>query len=596
MIYDLRLMIGKGSRLAVILLTCSLSHFLTCPAHAATEITAVLWLTNNPAGLSSNLTVNIGAADTRYPTNDVTGVETTHWMVTNTIAWARSNLFAHLSAYPVYSAGAGTPQLGVGYSSTNTAALELTAPLNTNITVTVGAGWASVTYFTNTFADSSPIQSQTNAMSHRVRTNAVQSMVNLLSTHPATNAIPTNTPALRNYADNQTPQTLSNKTLFKGEFLYGRITGTTNLTGTNFTLTTGTLAVVTITGGTYSGIISALTNGSLYTNFIAFSTLTNPIALNLINYGNAIRSEGPGGNSLQVGSNAVALGTRAVAMGNSAIATNTDAIAIGTGATATNTSALALGSSASANGSQALAIGGGGAGARGSGATAIGGGALSIADGGTTLGNGAAASGTNAIAIGTESIAAMNRSIALGFEATSDHLDSMAIGNSTQTTTTNQIRIGTATEHISIPGRAEITGNLDASGKAQFGTATNNTWTGTNVLNGRIDLTARANSGLANGYNSGVIFGTNAYIRFSGPSGAYTNVGFAAPGGPQRVIGQFSNPGLSFTLLDESGLEATAANRILTGTGALLNSTNNPVVVDFLYDDAAARWRVLSFR
>jgi hypothetical protein len=122
------------------------------------------------------------------------------------------------------------------------------------------------------------------------------------------------------------------------------------------------------------------------------------------------------------------------------------------------------------------------------------------------------------------------------------------------------------------------------------------TVTGTNILNGRIDLTAGTHTSLANGYNSGVVVGTNAYRQFSGPSGAYTNAGFAAPGGPQFAVLQFDNPGLSFTLLNESGLDATAANRILTGTGALLNSTNNPALAQLIYDTAASRWRVISFR
>jgi hypothetical protein len=126
---------------------------------------------------------------------------------------------------------------------------------------------------------------------------------------------------------------------------------------------------------------------------------------------------------------------------------------------------------------------------------------------------------------------------------------------------------------------------------------TNSALRGTNTLNGRLDLVPRANSSLANGYNSDVVLGTNVYLRLSGPSAAWTNVGFRAASAVDGTfhIVQADNPGLSFTILDNSGLDATAANRILTGTGALKSSTNNPVVFKVIYDGAASRWRVFDW-
>jgi hypothetical protein len=161
----------------------------------------------------------------------------------------------------------------------------------------------------------------------------------------------------------------------------------------------------------------------------------------------------------------------------------------------------------------------------------------------------------------------------------------MSLGIGATATEAYQIRIGTSAETLSVPGL--ITSPV----------ATNSIWRGTNTLNGRLDLVPRSNSALANGYNSDVVLGTNVYIRLSGPSAAWTNVGFraaAAVDGTFHIV-QADNPGLSFTILDNSGLDATAANRILTGTGALKNSTNNPVVFKVIYDGSASRWRLFDW-
>lgn len=133
-------------------------------------------------------------------------------------------------------------------------------------------------------------------------------------------------------------------------------------------------------------------------------------------------------------------------------------------------------------------------------------------------------------------------------------------------------------------------------GPVRAAVLTNSTFRGTNNWNGDLSFTPRANSALANGYNSAVVLGTNIYVRLSGPSGAYTNAGFAAERDGSFHILEFDNPGLSMTLLDNSGLDVTAANRLLTCTGALLNSTNNPVTVGVLYNATKAKWMVQWFR
>ncbi len=573
----------------------SLSRFLLCvsfalfasfarPSSAADfQITAIVVATNTPAGLSTNLTVNIGTAVTRAFTNDASAVLATHVQTTNATAATRTNLLSQISSYPIYAIGSSGPQLLVTYSATNTSALEMAAPRNTNITVTFGGNWATVTYITNTFASAAPIMTATNALSAEQRTNAENAVVNYLAPNRATNILPLATAFLARYVDTNTAQTIGGKTFIAPVLQGGRMVNATNLTGTNVALTNVTIHLVSISGLTsLSGIVSALTNG-IWTNGI----FLNPKMTNGQNYGEPFRS--PGG------------GTASEQFGTSASATTNFATAFGNSAAATGIASSAFGSQAQSSGSGAGAFGNGtfatGAGAFAGGQSSVASGDYSIAIGNEDT----AASGTNSIAIGMTTTASGYRAAAFGPGAAGSHDHSTAIGGydylgtASGTTTTNQIRLGTANTTVSIPGTTEAV-NIDATGKAQFGTITNSTLRGTNVINARLDFTSRANTSLANGYNSGVILGTNVYVKLSGHSAACTNAGWAAEQDGSFHIIEVDNPTSNFTLLDQSGLEATAANRIVTGTADLLSSTNQPVMIQVIYNLSAARWRILSFR
>lgn len=255
-------------------------------------------------------------------------------------------------------------------------------------------------------------------------------------------------------------------------------------------------------------------------------------------------------------------------------------------ATITNLSVPGSGSlsvelNGTASGDFSLAVGGT---ASGYSSTAIGVSSTASSHASVALGTTATASATNALALGTDATAAANNGIAIGAAAGVADADSVAIGTSAASTTTNQIVLGSSSYKVTVPGRIE--GAI----------STNSTLRGTNIINGRIDFTSRANTGLANGYNSAVVLGTNVYVRLSGHSAAVTNAGFVAEFDGSYHILEIDNPVNSVTLLDQSGLEATAANRIVNGTAALLNSTNNPVMVQVIYSATASRWRVISFR
>jgi hypothetical protein len=257
-------------------------------------------------------------------------------------------------------------------------------------------------------------------------------------------------------------------------------------------------------------------------------------------------------------------------------------------ATITNLSVPGSGSGSvkingTASGDFSLTVGGT---ASGYSSTAIGIASTASSHAAVALGTTATASATNALALGTDATAAANNSIAIGAAAGAADADSIAIGTSASTDTTNQIVLGSSSYKITIPGRIE--GAI----------STNGTFKGTNIFNSQVVFTPTANTGLANGYNAAVAIGA-AYVRFSGPSAAYTNAGFSAANkmdGKMHFC-QFDNPGLSMTFLHDSGLDpGNSTNRIYTGTGALVNSTNRVVHVIMSYDDAVTAWRIWSFR
>lgn len=422
---------------------------------------------------------------------------------------------------------------GVTHRMIGTNAIEFTAPFGASLSGSVigpwGYGVLSTQSGPTTFTALWPMQ---NMVGETNRTNQGSSLVSGLSAY-STNAFATNATALSNH-------------ITKGASPPQYVTSELRLSG-NLNNGTGNLSVS-----------------------------------NLVNSGNAIRSDGAGGNSLQIGSNAVAAGSISLAIGNSSLATNTTTLAVGTSAKATNDYAMAVGNNATAGGTDSFAVGRGAL-ALGTGAQAIG--QASLAQGLGAIAIESETVGDLSISIGPGSSVSATNSTALGSSATVNHNNSTAIGYSATTTSTNQVRLGTTDETVSIPGVLAVSGSL-----------TNSTLKGTNIVNGRLDFTAGLRTSLANGYNSGTILGTNVYLRMSGPTAAYTNAGFAASVDGTWHKLQFDNPGLSCTILDSSGLEATAANRILTGTGALVNSTNNPAFFELIYDGSASRWRLISFR
>lgn len=568
MIHDLRFTNG-GARLRralisfLLLVTC---HLSLVPCHLAAadfQVVGYVEITNTPAGASTNIVFNIGTSDTRTFTNGVV-TPPTSIQITNSTAATRTNLAAHLANYPVYSVGVGTPQLTAIYSATNASVIEFWAPVNTNLSISFGGNWAKVYYLTNPFNLSNPILIDTNRMSANARTNAGNAIVNLLAdTTEETNSIPPGRVAFRHITDNTSSQNLSNKTLTGAVLNGGRFNNITNGTGTNVAFTNVTLYLVAVSGATsMSGIATAITNGNFYSNVLHWSRLTNVFGLhgtvwqladgvytngyfpnatssNLVNRGNAISSPGAGTSSEQFGSGAKAYSDFTSAFGYQSFATNDFSTAFGY---------------------QSSAFGGG----------AVLGAISSASTNTATLGYGNSGSGVNGTLVG-------NNNDANGY------YNVVLIGSSLSASEDNEVIIGGGS------GKVSISGALTAA------TLTNSIIKGTTAVAGRLDLTPGANTGLANGYNADTSLGTNVYVKLSGHSAAATNAGFrAAANGTYHII-QVDNPALSYALLDNSGLDSVA-NRIYLGDATTKHSTNNPVLMQVIYDSAVSRWRLVSFR
>lgn len=121
-------------------------------------------------------------------------------------------------------------------------------------------------------------------------------------------------------------------------------------------------------------------------------------------------------------------------------------------------------------------------------------------------------------------------------------------------------------------------------------TGTNSFPAGSDISFGRYPITS-----LANGANAAVPVGTNVFVEVSGPSGAFSIDGInGAPNRDGKLIVILNQTGQDMTVKWQSGGDPTAANRIITMTGADRTTTGNGAAT-FIYSSAASRWILTSF-
>ena len=406
------------------------------------------------------------------------------------------------------------------------------------LTVTLAGAWGNVVYSTQTVSSPTFIVRVPMTVEQTSNRTHIASLLVQGQSDNSTNSFATNAVAMSNYVT-------------KGASALQQVSSPLQVSG-QLGVSIASMTNVSLYNATNRGYVVALTNG-IATNL----TLLSPKSTNLINYGNALSSSYGATGGEQFGSGAVAAGINATAIGRNATASAVESAAFGYGASAIASSATAVGDQAGANGPST-----------------------------TVMGYASTASTNYSGAFGASSTVSGERSYSFGYNNTLTHSNTVLVGNQQTSTGDNQIEIGSSAQTV------KITGVLSSA------TSTNGTFKGTNIFNSQVVFTPTANTGLANGYNAAVAIGA-AYVRFSGPSAAYTNAGFSAANkmdGKMHFC-QFDNPGLSMTFLHDSGLDpGNSTNRIYTGTGALVNSTNRVVHVIMSYDDAVTAWRIWSFR
>lgn len=306
----------------------------------------------------------------------------------------------------------------------------------------------------------------------------------------------------------------------------------------------------TMTGTNVLGYIVTGTNGVLQGTI-----LVNPFFTNGANYGNAFRSPGAAASSEQFGSGAVAYSNSSIAIGPSAVASNNQAVAVGLDSLASGVASIGVGNGTIASSSYSSAFG-----------------------------YSAAATAISSTAIGAGATATGFQSTSIGRDAVSSHTNSIALGYATTTTAKDQVRLGTASQYVSIPGGLKVDGVIT---NAVFGN-TNSFPAGSDISFGRYAL-----SSLANGNNAGIVIGTNVFVELSGPSAAFAVCGIAG-GRDGKLVYIVNQTGFDMTISHQSGVDATAANRIITMTGADRATTGNGTAT-LIYSASASRWLLINF-
>lgn len=521
-------------------------------ALASDQITATLTFTNSTTnGLT--ITITTGTASVRTWTNSV--VTASIQILTNaTAAGSASNLEAQLELYPV--PGSFSRQS----TPTN---IVITANCGTPLTVASSGNYLSVSYATQACTAMWTVRIPASGEQTGQRTNVASALSDWLENSANTNSIDQNSTAMSEVVGTTNAQTIS---------------GVKRFTGANYH-TNAILDHVTLTNG--------------------------------VNRGSAFSSVGTGTSSEQFGLGASAIGDNSLAFGYNA---TTPASLFGQGvALGQNTSADQYGVAVGSGAIASIVVFGGG--------VAVGRNANAETDHAIALGDASdAGGGSGSIALGASSIASSNQTIAIGYHSSATFSNSIAIGPYSATTADNQMMLGasgqsvfvnnnlTAQSNLTVGLALQVSGSINGvHGSTTNGTLYNPTVQGATLqqftakgtnnfpANSDIAFTRLANSSLANGNNAGVVIGTNVVMEVSGPSGAFTINGLtASPNRDGKIVWIINQTGQTMTIANESGVDATAGNRVRTGYGADITVTNNPGCVQLFYSGAASRWLITS--
>jgi hypothetical protein len=168
-------------------------------------------------------------------------------------------------------------------------------------------------------------------------------------------------------------------------------------------------------------------------------------------------------------------------------------------------------------------------------------------------------------------------------------------GTNTFTRITNSTIVGsTLSQASSIDGYVSaLTNGYWMSGGITNGTLTNTTIYGTHSMVGSQAYTRTSHTSLASGNNSAIDFGTGTYaVISSGPSAAFAIAG-VANGANGRVYIIHNATSYTMSVLNDSGVDPTAGNRIYTNTGTDVSFSGASTIV-IIYDSTLSRWVLVS--
>lgn len=105
------------------------------------------------------------------------------------------------------------------------------------------------------------------------------------------------------------------------------------------------------------------------------------------------------------------------------------------------------------------------------------------------------------------------------------------------------------------------------------------------------EVTPRSNVAVVNGANADVNIGANTFIKLTGPTGVFSISGFTG-GLDGRKLVAYNSVAFAWTITNNA--TSTAANRILTLTGADVTLRAGQSSATFIYDSAQSLWILVS--
>lgn len=501
----------------VLLLFCSGSGMA---ATVKSEVVATVTVTN-VSGTTNGQTISY-STDTRTHTNNPTSNPQKFIQTTNSIGAVTTNLALHFVR-------AKFPD-GVTLSGTGTNSITFLSQVNSNLTISVSPGWATVSYTTNLYTNMVPVRSPIkNEPSSTTASNVIDGIVDALPW--STISVPEFIAAFSNYISLSATQTFGNKTLTNTAHKGGSMTnaevrgiliiyhaGETNGSGINF----GQHRLISGASGN-AQLIQASDGNAAEPN--------DPADIITYYWGNLIYPSLGGTNVWQgpntwFGSNWFRGGLR----GTNADFVNgtlTNLAGAFSGLTATNLTGL--------------------------------GGYLSNLFG-------------NSITLSNAPVIHVLNLQGFGGYLSNIFLQSITISNAASINGIIGLLTGGSWSNATINGLS----------------ASNSVWSGTNVVTGDISYPWFDLTSIGAGNNIAVPLGTNTFVALSGNGGAAALCGFAGlrNGKPVKLL---NRSGFAMSLV-QTTIDPVPANRIVGNIAGDL-AFNPGEWVDIVWDNAAARWR-----